>query len=70
MTMHSSKGLEFDTVFLINASHPDDGSTLMADHPERRLFYVALTRAKDRFFATYSDDPVKYIIRGESSFHR
>lgn len=68
MTMHSSKGLEFDTVFLINASHPDDGSTLMADHPERRLFYVALTRAKDRFFATYSDDPVKYINEANLPF--
>ncbi len=62
MTMHGSKGLEFDTVFVINASRPDDGSTLMEDHPERRLFYVALTRAKDRFFATYSGEPLKYLI--------
>ena len=61
MTMHSSKGLEFDTVFLINAKRPDDGSTLMKDHPERRLFYVAMTRAKERFAATYSDTPVKFI---------
>lgn len=61
MTMHSSKGLEFDTVFLINAKKPDDGSTLMNDHPERRLFYVAMTRAKERFAATYSDTPVKFI---------
>jgi DNA helicase-2/ATP-dependent DNA helicase PcrA len=61
MTMHSSKGLEFDTVFLIDAKNPDDGSTLMDDHAERRLFYVAITRAKDRFAATYSGYPVKYI---------
>lgn len=61
MTMHSSKGLEFDTVFLINAKRPDDASTLMADQPERRLFYVAITRAKERFAATYSGAPIKYI---------
>lgn len=68
MTMHASKGLEFDTVFLINASKPDDGSTLMEDQPERRLFYVALTRAKDRFFATYSGDPIKYILEANLPF--
>lgn len=62
MTMHSSKGLEFDTVYLINASNQDDGATLMQDHPERRLFYVALTRAKERFFVTFSGEPVKYIF--------
>lgn len=61
MTMHASKGLEFDTVFLINARRPDDGSTLMEDHPERRLFYVAMTRAKERFAATYTDTPVKFV---------
>lgn len=62
MTMHSSKGLEFDTVFLLNASAPDDGSTLMDDHPERRLFYVAMTRAKNRLLVSYSDKPTKYIL--------
>ncbi|MDO8279816.1 MAG: ATP-dependent helicase [Burkholderiaceae bacterium] len=62
MTMHSSKGLEFDTVYLINASNQDDGATLMQDQPERRLFYVALTRARERFFVTFSGEPVKYIF--------
>ena len=61
ITMHSSKGLEFDTVFLVDACHPDDGTTLMKDEPERRLFYVALTRAKTRFCATYHGKPIKYI---------
>jgi DNA helicase-2/ATP-dependent DNA helicase PcrA len=68
ITMHSSKGLEFDTVFLIDASHPDDGSTLMEDHPERRLFYVALTRAKNRFCATYHGQSIKYIQEAELPF--
>ena len=61
MTMHSSKGLEFDLVFMLNATNPDNGSTLIEDKPERRLFYVGMTRAKSRLVISYSDRPVKYI---------
>ena len=60
-TMHSSKGLEFDTVFLIDAVSPDDGSLLAHEQAERCLFYVAMTRAKERFFALYSDIPTPFI---------
>lgn len=61
MTMHAAKGLEFDLVFLLNASHNDDGSALIADHAERRVFYVGMTRAKNRLVASYSDKPCKFI---------
>lgn len=61
ITMHSSKGLEFDTVFVIDAYEPDDGSTVVSDAAERRLFFVAITRAKERFFALYSDTPSPFI---------
>lgn len=61
MTMHSSKGLEFDLVFLLNCSDPDDGSTLFNAHPERRLFYVGITRAKNRLVVSYSGKPVRFI---------
>jgi superfamily I DNA/RNA helicase len=61
LTMHSSKGLEFDLVFLLNANDPEDGSTLIDDHPERRLFYVAMTRAKNRLAVVYCNKPIKYI---------
>lgn len=61
LTMHSSKGLEFDTVFLIDANKPSDGSSLVDADAERRLFYVALTRAKERFVVSYSDSPVQFI---------
>ena len=47
MTMHGSKGLEFDRVIVAGvADHiiPDGASDL---EEERRLFYVALTRARD-----------------------
>ncbi|HSV96578.1 MAG TPA: ATP-dependent helicase [Spirochaetota bacterium] len=47
MTIHSSKGLEFDTVILAgiaDAIIPDPGSEI---EEERRLLYVALTRARE-----------------------
>ena len=56
MTIHAAKGLEFDTVFIAGA---DDGSIpharSLADseanlEEERRLFYVAATRARRRLF--------------------
>ncbi|MGH7429077.1 MAG: 3'-5' exonuclease, partial [Candidatus Methylomirabilaceae bacterium] len=46
-TMHSSKGLEWDRVWIIRAEEtvvPDEKST---ESEERRLFYVAMTRARD-----------------------
>ena len=50
-TMHSSKGLEYDTVFVIDAVEgviPHTKAVLDEDiEEERRLFYVALTRAKN-----------------------
>lgn len=57
MTMHAAKGLEFDTVFVIEAN---EGSTpykkATADEEieeERRLFYVAMTRAKRKLIISY-----------------
>lgn len=62
MTMHGSKGMEFDTVHIIDASKPDDFNATIDVEPERRLMYVALTRAKDRCFAWYSAVPHPTII--------
>ena len=57
MTMHAAKGLEFDTVFVIEA---DEGSSpykkAVTDEEieeERRLFYVAMTRAKRKLIISY-----------------
>ena len=51
-TMHSSKGLEYDTVFIIDAVEgvaPHAKAVLEEDlEEERRMFYVAVTRAKHR----------------------
>ncbi len=49
---HSAKGLEYPVVFVVDANEgivPHHKAGLPADiEEERRLFYVALTRAKDR----------------------
>lgn len=54
MTMHGSKGLEFSTVFLVDVNEgitPHKKAILPENiEEERRLFYVAMTRAKDRLY--------------------
>ncbi len=57
MTLHSSKGLEFDTVFLVGMEEellPHKRSVLEGGvAEERRLCYVGITRAQNRLFMTY-----------------
>ena len=63
MTIHASKGLEFDAVFLAGAedhffSPAADLDSKKADEKleeERRLFYVAMTRAKRKLFLTWAN---------------
>ena len=53
-TMHSSKGLEYRAVFIIDANEgitPHKKAVLEADlEEERRLFYVAMTRAREYLY--------------------
>jgi DNA helicase-2/ATP-dependent DNA helicase PcrA len=53
-TMHSSKGLEFQVVFIVDANEgitPHKKAALAEDvEEERRLFYVAMTRAKENLY--------------------
>ena len=57
MTMHSAKGLEFDTVFILGANEgvtPYKKAKLEEEiEEERRMFYVAMTRAKEKLVITY-----------------
>lgn len=54
MTVHASKGLEFDTVFVIGAAQGIFPSKKTQNiEEERRLFYVALTRAAERLIVTW-----------------
>ena len=64
-TIHSAKGSEWDVVFVIHAADgniPSDMSTGNREEieEERRLFYVALTRARDHLYVTY---PLRYYVR-------
>ncbi len=55
MTMHSSKGLEFNTVFMTAC---EESGSILPDkelQEERRLFYVAMTRAKKKLFISWSE---------------
>ena len=55
MTIHASKGLEFDCVFLIGTADgilPSGKDDVDMDE-ERRLLYVAVTRAKHRLYVSY-----------------
>jgi len=66
-TMHSSKGLEWDHVWITRAEEgvvPDEKST---ESEERRLFYVAMTRARDTLtIATIKKNPVsRFVIESE-----
>lgn len=67
-TIHSAKGLEWTSVFIIHASDgniPSDMATGRQDEidEELRLFYVAMTRAKDYLYVTC---PMRYFHLGPS----
>jgi DNA helicase-2/ATP-dependent DNA helicase PcrA len=63
MTVHASKGLEFDQVFVVGLEqdlfpHKNIGNRKRSkeeEEEERRLFYVAVTRAKKHLFLTYAE---------------
>lgn len=59
MTMHASKGLEFQTVIVPECNEgkiPSDKSKTQAEiEEERRMFYVAMTRAKHKLCLVYHD---------------
>ncbi len=62
ITIHQSKGCEFDTVILVGAGEnemPSYGARLSgSEDEEKRIFYVALSRAKKRFVLTYPSKKV------------
>ena len=60
MTMHGAKGLEFDTVFVIGMNEGispyKKADTKEELEEERRMFYVAMTRAKRKLIITYTKE--------------
>jgi DNA helicase-2/ATP-dependent DNA helicase PcrA len=65
MTIHSSKGLEFDTVFITGLEdglcpHERSLNENNGLEEERRLMYVAITRAKNKLYLTLSQSRMTY----------
>lgn len=65
MTVHSAKGLEFRNVFVVGMEENLFPSAMVGDSPyaleeERRLFYVAITRAEDHCFLSYAKSRFRY----------
>lgn len=65
MTVHSAKGLEFNTVFVVGLEEnlfPSQmsSSSVREIEEERRLFYVAITRACRHCFLTYAKNRFRY----------
>ena len=79
MTIHSSKGLEFNTVFIVGVEkgyypiyHPSVKDKKKHEEEERRMFYVAITRAKQNCFISYAQKRLmgtgKVMNREKSQF--
>lgn len=62
LSIHTSKGMEFDTVFVVGTADgilPDTSHETANIAEENRLAYVAVTRAKERLYVTYSQSGQK-----------
>lgn len=80
MTAHAAKGLEFPVVFVTgleeglfphensvgNMVEAGDGSSVEAVEEERRLMYVALTRARQQLYLTYAQ---QRMLHGQIRYH-
>jgi DNA helicase-2/ATP-dependent DNA helicase PcrA len=71
MTVHSAKGLEFHTVFISGMEeglfpHENSASEDEGLEEERRLMYVALTRARRRLYLTYAQSR---MLHGQTRFN-
>ncbi|WP_332671550.1 UvrD-helicase domain-containing protein [Aromatoleum sp.] len=71
MTVHASKGLEFDVVFLSGLEEglfPHENSILETEglEEERRLMYVAVTRARERLYLSFAQSR---MLHGQTRYN-
>jgi DNA helicase II / ATP-dependent DNA helicase PcrA len=71
MTIHSAKGLEFDSVFITGLEEglfPHENSLQSNDglEEERRLMYVAITRARKRLYLSFSQTR---LLHGQTRYN-
>ena len=70
MTLHASKGLEFDTVFIIGVNQgliPLQCRSFEQEEEERRLFFVGITRAENNLELSWYTNPGEPGAVGEPS---
>ena len=65
MTMHSAKGLEFNNVYIVGVEEELFPSRMSFESPEemeeeRRLFYVAITRARKRVYISFAQNRYRW----------
>ena len=65
-SIHLAKGLEFDEVFVVGVNegvlpHSRSYGTLSATEEERRLLYVAMTRARKKLSISFYDLPSRFL---------
>lgn len=74
MTLHASKGLEFFYVFITGVNYgliPLQTKSFEEEEEEQRLFFVGITRAKERLELSYYTNPGQYrAMPGPSRFLR
>ncbi len=71
MSVHAAKGLEFDAVFITGLEeglfpHENSQSDLDGLEEERRLMYVAITRARKRLYISHSQTR---MLHGQTRYH-
>ena len=71
MTLHQAKGLEFKVVFVVGLEegllpHSRSLDNIYSLEEERRLFYVGITRAKERLIITHAKRRFIFGRRGET----
>src|SRR6202008_457631 len=71
MTVHSAKGLEFDAVFITGLEeglfpHENSVSDIDGLEEERRLMYVAITRARKRLYLSFSQTR---LLHGQTRYN-
>jgi DNA helicase-2/ATP-dependent DNA helicase PcrA len=65
MSIHAAKGLEFKVVFIVGLEeellpHAKTIEETGTDEEERRLFYVAITRAREKLYFSYPETRTKF----------
>ena len=75
MTAHASKGLEFNSVFIVGSEEgffPHNNAILTGNpddiEEERRLYYVAMTRAQKKLYITYAESK-RLVSEGYQPIH-